>query len=334
MSIAQLARASSIGIVACPKRTIPARSPSASSSACPSAMPVSSTVWCGPGLEVALHLHVEVEAAVAGHASSRWSKKPTPVERLPSPRPVQVERQADVGLAGARSRCSAVRAHARRSIDSACTGKPSARASAAPARARGAAAAPAGNDTRAMRRRKVAGPSGAREARGAARGKHVVRAGHVVAERRAGVAAHEHAAGGADRVRQRLRLLAHQLEVLRARSPRRSASAAAMSRASHERARRRVGRVGAAAASATASSSRRLGGDQPRPGCPGRARPGPAGRARSAPGRRRRRPPPPARSGPPRRRSPPARTPGASPPARSALPGPTITSTRGTDSVP
>jgi hypothetical protein len=45
MSIAAEARASSIGTIAWPKRRIPLRSPSASSSAWPSAMPVSSTVW-------------------------------------------------------------------------------------------------------------------------------------------------------------------------------------------------------------------------------------------------------------------------------------------------
>ena len=44
MSIAQAARASSIGTVAAPYREIPARSPSARSSACPKQMPVSSTV--------------------------------------------------------------------------------------------------------------------------------------------------------------------------------------------------------------------------------------------------------------------------------------------------
>src|SRR5205807_4630192 len=44
MSIAQVARDSSMGTVASPKRLIPERSPSARSSACPMHMPTSSTV--------------------------------------------------------------------------------------------------------------------------------------------------------------------------------------------------------------------------------------------------------------------------------------------------
>ena len=66
----------------------PARSPSASSSAWPSAMPVSSTVWCGPGLEVALARARRGRGRRgARRASSRWSKKPTPVSRSPAPVP-------------------------------------------------------------------------------------------------------------------------------------------------------------------------------------------------------------------------------------------------------
>ena len=66
-----------------------------------------------------------VEEADAGRALARA-------------RAVEVQRQLDVGLArGAMDLRGA--AHARRSIDSACTGKPSARASAAPAGARRAA---------------------------------------------------------------------------------------------------------------------------------------------------------------------------------------------------
>ena len=109
------------------------------------------------GLEVALDLHVEVEQAVASHSVEQMVEEPDAGRALTRARAVQVERQLDVGLAGGAMDLR-VAAHARRSIDSACTGKPSARASAAPAGARRAAAS-RGKDTRAMRRRNVAGDS-------------------------------------------------------------------------------------------------------------------------------------------------------------------------------
>ena len=65
MSIAHDARASSIGTTAWPYRVIPARSPSARSSAWPSTMPASSTVWCAP-VSRSPRPDVEVEPAVAG----------------------------------------------------------------------------------------------------------------------------------------------------------------------------------------------------------------------------------------------------------------------------
>ena len=65
-----------------------------------------------------------------------------------------------------------------------------------------------------MRRRNVAGGQRALEARGAARGQHVVGAGDVVAERGARAAADEHAAGARHPTGQRLGLVADQLEVL------------------------------------------------------------------------------------------------------------------------
>ena len=76
---------------------------------------------------------------------------------LAGARPVEVERQLDVGLAGGAMDLRGA-AHARRSMDSACRGKLSARASAAPWGARRAAASP-GKDTRDIRRLNVAGDS-------------------------------------------------------------------------------------------------------------------------------------------------------------------------------
>src|SRR5205823_1115426 len=71
--------------------------------------------------------------------------------------PVERQGDADVGLArGAGYLCGT--AHARRSIDSPWTGKPSARAIAAPCGARRAAASSV-NDTRAILRRKARGES-------------------------------------------------------------------------------------------------------------------------------------------------------------------------------
>src|SRR2546430_10896627 len=56
---------------------------------------------------------------------------PTLFRSLPLTRAAEVQRQADLGLAR-RTGDLGCAAHARRSMDSACTGKPSARASAAP----------------------------------------------------------------------------------------------------------------------------------------------------------------------------------------------------------
>ena len=137
---------------------IPARSPSASSSAWPSARPVSSTVWCGPVSRSPSTRTSRSKPAVAREGVEQVVEEADPGRSArPPPSPSRASAQLDVGLAG---RAADVRgaAHARRSIDSACTGKPSARASAAPAGARRAAASP-GKDTRAIRRRKVAGES-------------------------------------------------------------------------------------------------------------------------------------------------------------------------------
>src|ERR671914_864845 len=75
---------------------------------------------------------------------------------LARPRPVHGQGERDVGLAGDSVDVGGA-AHARRSIDSACRGKPSARARAAPAGAR-RAGAPPGKGTPAKPRRE--GPGG------------------------------------------------------------------------------------------------------------------------------------------------------------------------------
>ena len=104
-------------------------------------------------LEVALGLHVEVEPTVAGERVEEVIEEADPGGARALSGAVEGERERHVGLA-----CGAVNvrgsAHARRSIDSACTGKPSARARAAPAGASRAGDSP-GKDTRAIRRRNV-----------------------------------------------------------------------------------------------------------------------------------------------------------------------------------
>ncbi len=107
----------------------------------------------GTGLEVSLHSNVEVEPAVAGQRVEQVIEEAHAGLARARARAVEIEAQAYVGFA-----CGAVdlrgSAHARRSIDSACTGKPSARARAAPAGARRPGASP-GKDTQAIRRRNV-----------------------------------------------------------------------------------------------------------------------------------------------------------------------------------
>jgi hypothetical protein len=108
-----------------------------------------------PRLQVALHAHVEVEAPVAGHRVEHVVEEADAGFPHALPRSVELEQQADVGLGRLPGDVGAA-AHARRSMDSACSGKPSARATAAPAGA-SRAATPSGSETRAIRRLKVAG---------------------------------------------------------------------------------------------------------------------------------------------------------------------------------
>ena len=278
------------------------------------------------GLEVALDLHVEVEQAVARDRVEQVVEEADPGAALARARAVEVQRQLDVGLAGGAMDLRGA-AHARRSIDSACTGKPSARASAAPAGARRAAAS-RGKDTRAMRRRNVAGDSADWNRAAPPVGQHMVRAGDVIPERGGRAGADEQAAGVPHPIGKRLRLLSDQLEVLgrdllgerERHRPRRCVSTSCAWRpigpgAALEQ-RRRPRRAARRPARGT------------RPGCPDRARPGPADRARSARGPRRRRPRPrPARSDPRCRRCRPGPTTWRFASCTYGLPGPTITST-------
>ena len=85
-----------------------------------------------------------------------WSRKPTPVARVPAPVPSRPERERDARLLRVSRAISARACHgagfSRTSIDAAWRSKPSARAIGAPARASAAAAGPI--RTSLMRRRK------------------------------------------------------------------------------------------------------------------------------------------------------------------------------------
>ena len=115
---------------------MPARSPSASSSAWPSASPVSSTVWCAPVSRSPSTRTSRSSRPWRATASSRWSKKPTPVCASASAAAVECRALSWTSVSSGGPVDLRAAAHARRSMDSACTGKPSARASAAPAGAR------------------------------------------------------------------------------------------------------------------------------------------------------------------------------------------------------
>ena len=288
-------------------------------------MPVSSTVWWAPVSRSpstfrsrssrpwrASGVEQVVEEADAGGARRPSRRRRAPATGVMSVSLVVREMSARAG-------------HARRSMDSAWTGKPSARARAAPDGARRAAApspqryASHPAPERGRRQRRL-------EPRRAARGQDVVRAGDVVAERGGGVAADEHAARAADLAGQRLGLGAHQLEVL-------GRDLLGGPAARPARPRRAIGLhlAGARAPPRRAAPARWR---SPPPGCPARARPARAGRGRSARGRRPRRPPPRARSGPAMPSMPTCPTTWRLASCTHALPGPAITSTACTDSVP
>src|SRR5258705_975286 len=108
-------------------------------------------------LQVALGVDVQVEAAVAGDRVEHVVEKADPRRARSAAGAVELQRDADVGLTRGAGYLRGT-AHLRRSMDSPWTGKPSARAIAAPYGARRAAASSV-NDTRAMRRRNVLGES-------------------------------------------------------------------------------------------------------------------------------------------------------------------------------
>src|SRR5439155_12382251 len=101
--------------------------------------------------------HVQVEPAVAREGVEHVVEETDAGRARAASCAIERQCDADVGLAR-RTGYLCGTAHARRSIDSPWTGKPSARAIAAPCDARRAAASSV-NDTRAILRRKARGES-------------------------------------------------------------------------------------------------------------------------------------------------------------------------------
>ncbi len=150
------------------------------------------------GLQVAARRYVQVERAVARERVEHVVEEPDARRPLSLAAAVQPELEPDVGLVRlARDVCGS--GHARRSIDSPWTGKPSARARAAPCGAR-ARAASSENDTRAILRRKVATDSPLAKRAAPPVGRTWFEPGHVVAERGARGAPDEQASRRADLV--------------------------------------------------------------------------------------------------------------------------------------
>ena len=255
--------------------------------------PVSSTVWCAPGLEVALARarrgrarrgapgveHVVEEADARSRALARA-------------RAVEVERRAEiVGLARWCGAISAVRLM--RGAPSTRRGRESPRRGPARRRRREAGRPP--------RRARIPEPSGAGrwpatsaglEARRAAGGQHVVRAGHVVAEGGAGVAADEQAARRAHAAGQRLGLRRPRARGARARAASASAHGGARARGlrpAPARASATLGRSGASALDRRPRprrAARASGEMQPRAGCPSPCSAWASRSSATAPGRR------------------------------------------------
>src|SRR6516165_4029167 len=153
------------------------RSPRIPSSAWPSTIAVSSAVWWPPVCRSPLTLTSRSIRPWRASRSSMWSKKPTPVSRAPAPVPLEPLRPRDrsTRLRQLRHRLGAD-AHLRH---------------------------PATEVARRQRRG---------EASRAAGGQHVVGAGDVIAERGGAGGPYEQAAGRADLGRERLHVLAHQLQ--------------------------------------------------------------------------------------------------------------------------
>ncbi len=267
-----------------------------------------------------------------------WSKKPTPVAISPRRGVVEEERDAHVGLAGLAAQLGAA-AHVSHS-----DGPPSIRRGRGSPRPRRSARPPArarpprvADVDLAHAAAEVGHGEAGGEAGGAVGGQRVVRAGHVVAERRRGGGADEQAAGAGHARRERLGGLPHELEVLgrqRLGEGERAFEVGRGRRAPSARPRPSAARGRAPAARARARRAtpcRR----RPRPRASRRrARPARAGRAPPAAGRRRRSRARAGRTAPRSRRCRPGPRAGAWPPARTRLPGPTITSTGRIVSVP
>ena len=116
MSIVADARASSIGTTARPKRANPRRSPSERTIAWLIMRPMSSTVWRAPA-QVALRVHVKIEAAVPGERVEHVVEKRLRPCACPPSAAVERQRQRDLGLVCLVCDVSGLR-EPRRSMDS------------------------------------------------------------------------------------------------------------------------------------------------------------------------------------------------------------------------
>ncbi len=194
---------------------MPERSPSASSSARPSASAGVLDGVVGPGLQVAVDVDDEVEAAVTREQVEHVVEEPDAGPALAGTGPVEPELEVDPGLGRRAVDVSAAghgRPFSRTSMDAACRSNPSARASAASGRCQGARGAADADLAHAAA--EVTDVEAGGEACGPARRQRVVGAGDVVAEGGGTRRADEEAAGGAHLRGQRLRRGALQLQVL------------------------------------------------------------------------------------------------------------------------
>ena len=263
--------------------------------------------------------------------SSMWSKKPTPVSRSPAPWPSSA-RLTLISVSPVLRSIRPMRGHRVPIVANACLHRPRVELEALGARQRRRRArrARAASPIRTSLKlpRKCSGDTRGGEPGGAVRRQDVVRAGDVVAERGAGAGADEHAAGAGDRGGQRLGLGADELEVL---GGERLGERDQLGRASSPRTRHATAPVSAPSRQAPVERVEELGRrPTPRPrASPGRARPGPAGRARAARDRRRRRRSRAGRSGRRSRRCPTCPNTWRLASWTYRLPGPTITSTPG-----
>ena len=221
-----------------------------------------------------------------------WSRKPTPVARVPGARAVERRAQADVGLLRLARSISAVRrhraGHSRARAPSTPRGrsKPSARAIGAPARASAAAAAPMRTSAHAPA--EVRAPTAPRRSaprrRSAARGWSPRRSRRtpspLAAPTNTQPALRTRGASASAPAPDELQVLGRE-RLGERRAPSSSVGDVRRARAAASLVPSRVERAPRRASSSAASSADRA----PR-SCPRRARPAPAGRARRARGRR------------------------------------------------